>query len=141
MNPTAHIKLEGNPLDIAELTAAIRSTKNGGECVFIGTVRDNHQGKVVTHLEFEAYEPMAIRELTRIADLASAQFKLAEVLIHHRIGTVYPGEAAIVIVVTAPHRNQLFDACKMIIDQLKETVPIWKKEVYTDGASWVQAHP
>ena len=92
-------------------------------------------------LEFEAYEPMALREMLKIAQQATVQSSVQKIALHHRTGILQIGEAAVVIAVSAPHRAAAFDACRYCIDTLKETVPIWKKEILEDGEVWVAAHP
>ena len=113
----------------------------GGIDVFIGTVRNATKGKPVIRLEFEAYEPMAIAELEKIVKQVTDQWPVQKVLIHHRTGILQVGEVPVIIAVSAVHRAAAFDACRYIIDTLKETVPIWKKEVFEDGEVWVAAHP
>ena len=117
------------------------SPECGGIDVFIGTVRNNTKGKPVTRLEFEAYEVMALREMEKIATTAFEKWPLQKVLIHHRTGVLQIGEIPVIIAVAAAHRGAAFDACRYIIDTLKQTVPIWKKEVFEDGEVWVAAHP
>ncbi len=109
--------------------------------MFIGTVRNVTKGKKVLRLEFEAYEPMAISELKKIAKQALAQWPVQRVLIHHRTGILKVGEVPVIIAVSAAHRAAAFDACRYIIDTLKQIVPIWKKEIFEDGEVWVAAHP
>ncbi len=113
----------------------------GGINVFIGTVRNNTKGKEVLFLEFEAYEPMAISEMNKIAYEAKNKWNLQKVLIHHRIGKLSIGQIPVIIAVSSPHRNDAFTACQYIIDTLKKTVPIWKKEYFNGGEVWVAAHP
>lgn len=115
--------------------------QSGGIDVFIGTVRDATKGKKVLKLEFEAYEKMAISEMQKIADAAFVKWSLHSVVIHHRTGVLEVGEVPVVIAVSAAHRDAAFEACRYIIDTLKQTVPIWKKEVFEDGEVWVAAHP
>jgi molybdopterin synthase catalytic subunit len=117
------------------------SPESGGIDVFIGTVRNTTKGKKVIKLEFEAYEPMAIAEMEKIAKQAFEQWPVQKVLIHHRTGVLEVGEVPVVIAVSAAHRAAAFDACRFIIDTLKQTVPIWKKEIFEDGEIWVAAHP
>ena len=117
------------------------SPESGGIDVFIGTVRNATKGKKVVKLEFEAYEPMAIAEMEKIAKQAFEKWPVQKVLIHHRTGVLEVGEVPVVIAVSAAHRAAAFDACKYIIDTLKQTVPIWKKEIFEDGEVWVAAHP
>ena len=113
----------------------------GGIVNFIGTVRNQTQGKEVTKLEFEAYIPMAISEIRKIVVRTAQQWPVQKMAIHHRVGTLGIGEIAVIISVACPHRKAAFEACSFAIDTLKETVPIWKKEFFTDGAVWVAAHP
>lgn len=113
----------------------------GAVDVFIGTVRDHTEGRSVVRLEYEAYEPMAIAEMRKIADQASRQWQVQKIAIHHRVGTLHIGDAAVVVAVSTPHRAEAFEACKWVIDTLKQTVPIWKKEIFEDGEVWVAAHP
>ena len=113
----------------------------GGINVFVGTVRNITKGKTVVRLEFEAYETMALSEMNKIAKNVFKEFKVQKILIHHRTGILYPGDVPVVIAVSAAHRDAAFMACRYIIDTLKQTVPIWKKEVFEDGEVWVAAHP
>jgi len=109
--------------------------------VFIGTVRNATKGKSVIRLEFEAYEPMALTEMEKIVSHAAEKWPVQKILIHHRVGVLEVGEVPVIIAVSAAHRAAAFDACRFIIDTLKQTVPIWKKEVFEDGEVWVAAHP
>ena len=115
--------------------------QSGGIDVFIGTVRNATRGKKVLRLEFEAYEKMALQEMTKIANRVLVKWPVHKILIHHRVGSLDVGEVPVIIVVSAAHRAAAFDACRYAIDTLKETVPIWKKEVFEDGEVWVAAHP
>ena len=135
------VKLLTTPLDVQQCIGFVANDASGGIDVFIGTVRNSTKGKPVLRLEFEAYEPMAIAEMKKIAEQAIQKFKVQKIALHHRIGTLQIGEAAVVIAVSAPHRAAAFDACRYCIDTLKETVPIWKKEIFEDGEVWVAAHP
>ncbi len=118
------------------------STHDAGAVnVFIGLVRNQTKGKKVLCLEYEAYEPMAVSEMQKIAEQAKDKFQVEKISIHHRVGTLHVGDAAVVIAVSTPHRKASFEACEFIIDTLKETVPIWKKEIFEDGEIWVAAHP
>ena len=109
--------------------------------MFIGTVRDHTKGKTVLWLEFEAYESMAIMEMQKIVASATEQWPLHRLVLHHRTGRLEVGEVPVVIAVSAAHRDAAFAACLYIIDTLKQTVPIWKKEFFEDGEVWVAAHP
>lgn len=135
------IQLLTMPLDIQGCISFVQSDDAGGIDVFIGIVRNATKGKSVVRLEFEAYEPMAIAEMRKIAAQAVEKFGVKRIALHHRSGVLEIGEAAVVIAVSAPHRAAAFDACRFCIDTLKETVPIWKKEIFEDGEVWVAAHP
>jgi molybdopterin synthase catalytic subunit len=113
----------------------------GGIDVFIGTVRNATKGKPVIRLEFEAYQKMAILEIEKIVNEAFERWPVQKLLVHHRTGLLQVGEVPVVIAVAAAHRDAAFDACRFVIDTLKQTVPIWKKEVFEDGEVWVAAHP
>ena len=135
------IQILSTPLNIYSCIEWIMHPECGGIDVFIGTVRNATKGKTVVQLEFEAYETMALSEMHKIAKDSMKQWKLQKVLVHHRIGVLRVGEVPVVIAVAAAHRDAAFDACRYIIDTLKQTVPIWKKEIFEDGEVWVAAHP
>jgi len=113
----------------------------GGIAVFIGTVRNQTKNKNVLKLDFEAYKPMAISEMRKIAERAALKWPIQKMSIHHRIGSLAIKEVAVVIAVATPHRKAAFEACQFAIDTLKQSVPIWKKEFFEDGEVWVAAHP
>ncbi|WP_276497161.1 molybdenum cofactor biosynthesis protein MoaE [Pontibacter litorisediminis] len=135
------IQLSEAPLNIPACIDWVMSPQCGGIDVFIGTVRNATKGKTVLRLEFEAYQSMALKEMRKIAEQALAQWPVQKVLVHHRTGVLEVGEVPVVIAVAAAHRAAAFDACRYIIDTLKQTVPIWKKEIFEDGEVWVAAHP
>jgi molybdopterin synthase catalytic subunit len=128
-------------LDLQQCIDAVSDAAVGGIDIFVGTVRNQTKGKEVLKLEFEAYEPMAIREMQKIADLVKAKWDIVGMAIHHRTGILEVGEIPVIIAVSSAHRGAAFEACRYIIDTLKETVPIWKKEYFADGEVWVNAHP
>jgi molybdopterin synthase catalytic subunit len=136
-----NIKISDSPLDIPECIKWATSPQCGGIDIFIGTVRNTTDKKIVTQLQYEAYEKMALSEMKKIAEQALQTWPVHKVLIHHRKGVLQIGEIAVVIAVSAPHREATFDACRYAIDTLKKTVPIWKKEIFEDGEVWVSAHP
>ena len=136
-----HLHLSETPLDVMACIKSVSSNQSGGIDVFIGTVRDTTQSKTVLQLEFEAYESMALQEMRKIAEKAFVNWPVHGIAIHHRTGRLQAGEIAVVIAVSAAHRSAAFEACRFTIDTLKETVPIWKKEVFEDGEVWVAAHP
>jgi molybdopterin synthase catalytic subunit len=135
------LKITSAVLDIPNCINWVMTPQSGGIDVFIGTVRDQTKGKKVVRLEFEAYEKMALNEMKKIADEMMKQWPIHKILIHHRVGVLQVGEVPVVIAVSASHRAAAFEACRYAIDTLKETVPIWKKEVFEDGEEWVAAHP
>ena len=135
------IKISVSTLDVQECAAWVMSPDCGGIDIFIGTVRNVTKGKPVVRLEFEAYEAMALSEMQKIAGKAFDQWPVQKILIHHRTGVLQIGEIPVIIAVAAAHRDAAFDACRYIIDTLKQTVPIWKKEIFEDGEVWVAAHP
>ncbi len=135
------IKVLEEPLSEQACFDAVRDPAAGGIVVFVGTVRNQTQGKKVLRLEFESYVPMAEKEMTKIADAVAVKWNALQVCIHHRVGSLEVGEIPVIIAVSAPHRKAAFEACEYAIDTLKETVPIWKKEVFEDGEVWVAAHP
>lgn len=135
------IKISHKALNIQSCIDWVISPKSGGIDIFIGTVRDATKGKVVVQLEFEAYEPMALKEMQKIAEQAFAKWPVEKLLIHHRVGVLAVGEVPVIIAVSCAHRDAAFEACRYVIDTLKQTVPIWKKEIFEDGEVWVAAHP
>ena len=136
-----NIHLSDVPLSSEECTELVKDPAVGGIVVFVGTVRNQTKGKVVKRLEFEAYAPMAIKEMQKIAETIEEKFNATNVVIHHRTGVLGIKEVAVIIAVSTPHRKAAFEACEYAIDTLKESVPIWKKEVFEDGEVWVAAHP
>lgn len=135
------VQLLAADLDVAKCIQFVSSPDAGGINVFIGTVRSQTNGKKVQQLEFEAYEPMAVSEMKKIARRAMEKYDVQKIAIHHRVGKLNIGEIPVVIAVSASHRDAAFMACRFAIDSLKESVPIWKKEFFEDGAIWVAAHP
>ena len=129
------------PLDADAVAARVVGPDAGGVVSFVGAVRDNARGRMIRHLVYEAYPAMALAEMERICDAAAQRWPGARVAIAHRVGHLEVGDLAVVVVAAAAHRAEAFEACRFAIDTLKETVPIWKKEVSTDGAYWVDDHP
>lgn len=119
----------------------VESPDCGGVVLFVGNVRNETQGKKVEKLFFECYEPMAISEMEKIAKYTISHYGIKRIAILHITGEKFPGETVVVIAAAAPHRGVAFEACEYAIDILKQTVPIWKKEFFEDGAIWVAAHP
>ncbi len=135
------IQILPTPLNIQSAIDWVMSPETGGIDIFIGTVRNATKGKQVVRLEFEAYEPMALAELEKLVKQAFEKWPVQKALIHHRTGVLQAGEVPVIIAVAAAHRAAAFEACRYIIDTLKQTVPIWKKEIFEDGEVWVAAHP
>ncbi len=135
------IRITEDTLDITECLTLAQDLSSGGIATFIGTVRNVTQNKPVIRLEYECYQSMAIKEIKKVADQAITLFSVRNIVVHHRIGNLFPGDAAVIIVVSDGHRDAVFDACRYIIDTIKKTVPIWKKEIFEDGEEWVSAHP
>jgi len=128
------------PVALAEVVDLVASPAEGGVVTFTGTVRDETKGRRVVRLEYEAYRGMAERKLAEIGEAVAAEHGV-RVAIHHRVGVLLPGEAAVVIACAAPHRAAAFRGCEACIERLKRDVPIWKREVYEDGSVWVGLGP
>lgn len=135
------IQLLDSALDIKTCVDFVTTLETGGIDVFIGTVRNNTKGKKVLQLDFEAYDKMAISEMKKIAEQALQKWSLNKIAIHHRKGILKVGEIPVIIAVSSAHRAAAFEACRFIIDTLKQTVPIWKKEFFEDGEVWVSTTP
>ena len=131
-----HCALVTEPIDAAALAGLARTDASGALATFSGVVRDHHKGKRVESLLYEAYAPMAERQLERIANDLSENGEV-EVLIEHRIGSLNVGDASVVIVAASPHRDTAFAACRQAIERIKVDVPIWKHEFSPDGEHWV----
>lgn len=126
-------------IDIARVVASVEDPAAGGVAVFIGTTRNHSDGKNVLALEYDAYVPMALKLMNRIAAEAKSRWGLQKISVVHRIGHLAIGDASVVIAVSSAHRNEAFEACRYAIDTLKQEVPIWKKEYFQDGALWVES--
>jgi molybdopterin synthase catalytic subunit len=129
--------LSEEPLSLDRVVDEVRDEQAGAIATFTGTTRIQSRGRTVTHLDYEAYEGMAERVMAEIAEGLQARYELSAVAIHHRVGRVGIGETSVVIAVSGPHRQDALAACKDAIDELKERVPLWKKEVYSDGEEWI----
>jgi MoaE-MoaD fusion protein len=129
--------LSDEPLSLDRVVDEVRDEQAGAIATFTGTTRISSRDRTVRHLDYEAYEGMAERVMAEIAEGLQSRYELSAVAIHHRLGRVGIGETSVVIAVSAPHRQDALAACKDAIDELKEHVPLWKKEVYSDGAEWI----
>ena len=130
-------RLTSDPIDLGVVVAEAADPRAGAVATFLGTTRVESRGRTVEYLEYEAYEGMAEQEMARIADGLKTRYDLCEVAISHRVGRVGIGDTSVAIAVSAPHRADALAACKDAIDTLKETVPLWKKEVYEGGEEWI----
>jgi molybdopterin synthase catalytic subunit len=126
------------PLDAREMEAAVTHSGAGAVCTFTGIVRDNSQGRSVTHLDYEAYAEMAVPQMKKIGEEIKERWPEARVAMAHRTGHLEIGEASVVVSVSCPHRHDAIEACTWGIDRLKESVPIWKKEHAVDGTFWIE---
>lgn len=132
------IQLTSEPLNREALIAAVSHPSAGGIVVFEGVVRNNARGKQIRYLEYDVYPEMAEQQIRTIIAEAVRKWGVERIAVAHRFGRLEIGEASVIIAVAAPHRAEAFDACRYIIDTLKTTVPIWKKEVATNGEEWVE---
>jgi molybdopterin synthase catalytic subunit/molybdopterin converting factor small subunit len=135
------IALVREPIDASAIERAIKSGADGAVCVFDGIVRDNSRGRRTLHLDYEAYEEMALQQMHLLRAEAIEHFAVRDVAIVHRLGRLVVGETSVFIAVASAHRGPAFDACRWVIDTLKKTVPIWKKEQFVDGAAWADGEP
>jgi molybdopterin synthase catalytic subunit len=124
-----------------EIVESIKAGADGATVVFEGIVRDNSHGRRTLYLDYEAYESMALSELRKLAQAALERFPARDVRLVHRLGRLNIGETSVLIVVAAAHRGAAFEACRWLINTLKKTVPIWKKEYFEDGAIWADGEP
>jgi molybdopterin synthase catalytic subunit len=141
MNKNTSIKITSEVLNLQDCYHFVQEASCGGIALFVGTVRNATKNKEVTLLDFSAYEPMALKEMQKIAMTALEKFSIHKIAIHHAVGALKIGEIPVIIAVSSAHRNAAFEACQYAIDTLKETVPIWKKEHFIDGEVWVNSHP
>ena len=131
------VELTREAIDVAPFYAT--AAHDGAACVFVGVVRNEHAGREVRYLEYEAYEEMASPLMEEIEREARAKWPVSDVRIAHRLGRIEIGEASVVVGVASPHRAEAFAACRYVIDTLKTRVPIWKKEFYADGSVWLDS--
>jgi molybdopterin synthase catalytic subunit len=136
----AAVAVVSTPLDLEALTREITGSGTGDGAVasFVGLVRDHNQGRRVSYLDYEAYEPLAVRAMHRIVEEAAAAWPTARLGAHHRIGRIELGDASIIIVAASPHRADAFAACRYMIERVKQIVPIWKHEHFEGGDVWLE---
>lgn len=136
----SHVAIHSRPIDLAALQATVAGADVGAISVFVGTVRNTNGGRSVTGIEYSAYDAMAVRELTHVADETEAEFAGVRIAVEHRVGELGIGDASVVVVSAHAHRRMAMDACHQVIEELKKRVPIWKCEHYVDGTrEWVHA--
>lgn len=135
------VALTRSRIDAEPLVASAKQGEDGAVTVFDGIVRNHSRGRRTLYLDYEAYEEMATKQMEELAREAAARFGVRHVSIVHRLGRLEVGETSVLIVVASAHRAQAFDACRWLIDTLKKTVPIWKKETFADGAVWSDGEP
>ena len=135
------IAITRDRIETAALLEALKAGADGAVCAFDGIVRDNTRGRRTLYLDYEAYEEMALKQMGELATEAVTAFKVRDVAILHRLGRLGVGETSVFIAVASAHRGAAFEACRWLIDTLKKTVPIWKKEQFEDGAVWADGEP
>jgi len=135
------VKITAKKLNLQDCITFVEDDTCGGIVTFVGTVRNVTQNKTVTLLDFSSYEPMALKEIQKIATKALEKFSIHKIAIHHAIGELKIGDVPVIIAVSSAHRKVAFEACEYAIDSLKDSVPIWKKEHFEDGEVWVNSHP
>jgi len=141
LDPERHVQLRTDALSLDRVVSAVRHQGAGGLVTFVGMVRDHSRGHQVDHLEYEAYESMAVKVMNEIAEEIEAEFPGTRLAVEHRSGHLDIGDVAVVIACAAPHRAEAFAGCRAMIDRLKERAPIWKKEVGPDGEEWIGLGP
>jgi molybdopterin synthase catalytic subunit len=135
------VEIIDSVIPAAEIVAEIKAGPDGAVCVFDGIVRDNSRGRKTLYLDYEAYREMALEQMRGLAAEAVTKFGVRDVTLVHRLGRLLVGETSVLVVVASAHRGAAFDACRWLIDTLKKTVPIWKKEQFVDGAIWADGEP
>ncbi len=135
------ISITRERIDARALMERVKAGADGAVCVFDGIVRDNTRGRRTLHLDYEAYEEMALDQMKGLAAETVSRFGVRDVALVHRLGRLVVGETSVLVVVASAHRGAAFDACRWLIDTLKKTVPIWKKEQFEDGAVWADGEP
>jgi molybdopterin converting factor subunit 1 len=141
VQPARYASIVRNPIDSQQVLNSIKRGEDGAALVFEGVVRNQSRGRKTRYLEYEAYEDMALQQMASLAAQALTQFQIRDVAIVHRLGHLEIGETSVLIAVASAHRAAGFDACRWLIDSLKRTVPIWKKEYFEDGAVWGDGEP
>jgi len=136
-----HCSIVRGPILTDEVLKGIKRDEDGAAVIFEGVVRNHSRGRKTLHLDYQAYEEMALKQMEALAEQALSQFPVRDVALVHRVGRLEVGETSVLIGVASAHRAAAFDACRWLIDTLKRTVPIWKKEYFEDGAVWADGEP
>jgi len=139
--PGGRVRIVRERIVTQDVVEKLKLPEDGAAVVFEGVVRNHSRGRRTLYLDYEVYEAMALRQMRALADEARARFGVRDVAIVHRLGRLEIGETSVLIVVASAHRGPAFEACRWIIDTLKKTVPIWKKEYFEDGAVWADGEP
>ncbi len=140
-NHTLNVELVQKPIQAEAIVRQLKQGEDGAVVVFDGIVRNNTRGRRTLYLVYEAYEEMALKQMRTLAQEAGQRFAIRDLLLVHRLGRLEVGETSVLIAVASAHRGAAFDACRWLIDTLKKTVPIWKKEYFEDGAVWADGEP
>lgn len=136
-----HCAIVREPISLREIRKSLDHPEDGAALIFDGVVRNNTRGRRTLYLDYEAYESMALSEMEKLAQAALERFKVRDVCLVHRLGRLEIGETSVLVGVASAHRSAAFEACRWLIDTLKKTVPIWKKEYFEDGAVWADGEP
>jgi molybdopterin converting factor subunit 1 len=136
-----HAEIIREAIDTQQVLASLKRDDDGAAVVFEGVVRNQTRGRKTLYLDYEAYEEMALQQMEALAEQSLTQFQIRDVAVVHRLGRLEIGETSVLVVVASAHRAAAFDACRWLIDTLKRTVPIWKKEYFEDGAVWADGEP
>ncbi len=136
-----HVEITHSVIDTPRITGALKRGADGAVTVFDGIVRNNTRGRQTLYLDYSAYEAMALGQMRELAAESIERFGVRDVAVVHRLGRLELGETSVLIAVASAHRGATFDACRWLIDTLKQQVPIWKKEVFVDGAVWAAGEP
>ena len=129
-----------DPLNPKALVDFVRRDESGAVALFYGVVRNESEGRRVLHLEYDAYPSMAVKKMREVAQEVRGRWPITEIAIAHRIGRLEIGETSLLVAVSAPHRREAFEACHYAVDRIKQVVPVWKKEVWEGGETWVEGH-
>jgi MoaE-MoaD fusion protein len=141
LSPGSYVAILRDPIDTSGILARIKRGEDGAAVAFEGVVRNETRGRKTLYLDYESYESMALDQMEALANQALMQFQIRDVALVHRLGRLEIGETSVLIVVASAHRAAAFDACRWLIDTLKRTIPIWKKEYFEDGAVWADGEP